>query len=238
MKNAIPGELWNQVEVPTCGQEPVLISTYLGAIAYRLPSITDVMMTKEFWNSVCDFSERCGALRERVEGVITSNSLDLVVSAPLFGKFQRFVGAGVSGNPVGFEQFNTKITPAGNAVTFDMSCCAQMDPETYAVYADISVVPDINAVPDNQKVPAWFLGKYDKAILAGTFMRIYSMTGEAWSDESAARMNATTYLHEIRRVTHGLITSGMRSHVLVGAESIIARQSTTTSSQSTQNTVG
>ena len=69
-------------------------------------------------------------------------------------------------------------------------------------------------------------------------MRIYAMESEKWTDTAGARMNATTYLREINRLTHGLITSGMRRQILVDAESILARQTTTTNSQTQTNTVG
>ena len=69
-------------------------------------------------------------------------------------------------------------------------------------------------------------------------MRIYAMDGEKWTDATGARMNATTYLREINRLTHGLITSGMRRQILVDAESILARQTTTTNSQTQTSTVG
>lgn len=237
MKYALPGELWNQVEVPLRQQTATNVSTYLSEIAYKLASITDVMMVKEFWHTVCDFAERCGALRERTTGTITSTSLELGGISPAFGDFQRFVGAGVDGVPVGIGSLETKDTAGGPALVF-ASDCTPVASATYAVYADISVVPDVNAAPDDQKAPLWFLKRYEKALLAGTLMRIYAMEGEKWTDAAGARMNATTYLREINRLTHGLITSGMRRQILVDAESILARQTTTTNSQTQTNTVG
>lgn len=237
MKYALPGELWNQVEVPLRQQEATNVSTYLSEIAYKLASITDVMMAKEFWHTVCDFAERCGAMRERVTGTIKSSSLELGSISPTFGEFQRFVGAGVDGVPVGIGSLDTKDTEGGPVLVF-ASECAPVESATYAVYADISVVPDVNAAPDDQKAPLWFLKRYEKALLAGTLMRIYAMDGEKWTDATGARMNATTYLREINRLTHGLITSGMRRQILVDAESILARQTITTSSQNQTSMVG
>ncbi len=237
MKYALPGELWNQVEVPLRQQTATNVSTYLSEMAYKLASITDVMMVKEFWHTVCDFAERCGALRERVTGTITSASLELGNLSPTFGDFQRFVGAGVDSVPVGLEVLSARDTATGPALVFDSSC-APVSGATYAVYADISVVPDLNAIPSNQKAPLWFLKRYEKALMAGTLMRIYAMEGEKWTDAAGARMNATTYLREVNRITHGLITSGMRRQVLLDAESILARQSTTTNSQTQTSTVG
>lgn len=237
MKYALPGELWNQVEVPLREQTPVNVSAYLSEMAYKLASITDVMMVKEFWHTVCDFAERCGAMRERITGVISSSALELGDIAGVFGNFQRFVGAGVDNVPCSLGLLSTQETANGPVLVFDRSL-APVDGATYAVYADISVVPDTNATPENQKAPLWFLKRYEKALMAGTLMRIYAMEGEKWTDIAGARMNATTYLREINRVTHGLLTAGMRRQVLVGAESILARMSTTTSSQSQTQTVG
>lgn len=237
MKYALPGELWNQVEVPMRQQTPTNVAAYLSEMAYKLASITDVMMVKEFWHTVCDFAERCGAMRERITGTISSDSLELGNIAPTFGDFQRFVGAGVDNIPVGLDVLSAKDTVDGPVLVFDASC-APVSTATYTVYADISVVPDVDAIPDNQKAPLWFLKRYEKALMAGTLMRIYAMEGEKWTDIAGARMNATTYLREINRVTHGLLTAGMRRQVLVGAESILARMSTTTNSQTQTQTVG
>lgn len=237
MKYVLPGELWNQVDVPVCQQSATNVSTYLSEMAYKLASITDVMMVKEFWHTVCDFAERCGALRERIVGTISTSSPELGTSTSAFGNFQRFVGAGVDGIPVGLDCLSTKDTSDGPALVFG-SRCVPVSGASYAAYADISVVPDTNAAPADQKAPLWFLKRYEKALMAGTLMRIYAMDGEKWTDAAGARMNATTYLREINRVTHGLITSGMRRQILLDAESVLARQSVTTNSQSQTSTVG
>lgn len=218
MKMTIPGELWNQVAVPSSGTTSTLISTYLSEMAYKLPSITDVMMTKEFWHTVCEFAERCGALRERISG--TSPFTSIVVGSPTFGDFQRFVGAGVNGAPVGFDEFSVSETAQGAQIEFNASSATSS-------YADISVVPDITAAPNNQKAPLWFLKRYDRALMSGTLMRIYSMSGAPWSDSATARQHAMTYLREVNRVTHGLITSGMRRQVLTDAEALVTRQNAT-----------
>jgi len=237
MKNCLPGELWNQVGVPTKDTAATLISTYLSEMAYKLSSITDIMMTKEFWHTVCEFANRCGAMRERVIGNITSAGLSLTVAAPTFGSFQRFVGAGVDNVAVGLDKIETSETSGGNIITFS-STLTPVVGASYSAYADISVVPDFNAVPSNQKAPLWFLKKYERALLSGTLMRLYAMANEKWMDEAAARMHATTYLHEVNRVTHGLITGGMRREIIVDAESVLARMTSTTSTTSNSSTVG
>lgn len=236
MKYALPGELWNQVEIPLRQQSATNVSVFIAEMAYKLASIADVMMVKEFWHTVCDFSERCGAMLERIEGSVSSSSPELVVISPVFGDFLRFVGAGVEGVPIGLDALSTRDSADGPILVFGATCIPA-DSEC-AVYADISVVPDLNAPPKEQKAPRWFLKRYEKALLAGTLMRLYAMEGEKWSDPVGARMNATTYLREINRITHGLITAGMRRQVLVDAESILARQSTTTNSQTQTSTVG
>ncbi len=237
MRHALPGELWNQVEVPSRQQAATNVSAYLSEMAYKLASITDVMMVKEFWHTVCDFAMRCGALRERVTGTIDQSSLELGPVSPSFGDFQRFVGAGVDGVPVGLDRCSARDTADGPLLVFGRECLSDSD-ASHQAYADVSVVPDTNAPPDRQTAPLWFLKRYEKALMAGTLMRLYAMSGEKWTDEAGARMNATTYLREVNRVTHGLITAGMRRHVLLDAESVLARQSTTTSSQSQTSTVG
>ena len=237
MKNTLPGELFNQVGVPTHGQTPVLVSEYIQEMAYKLPSVTDVMMAKEYWHTVCDFAERSGALREHVSGDISASNLDLVVTAPTYGQFQRFVGAAINGVPVGFEKFSTKDTENGPALTF-VGSVITVEGSTVAASADISVVPDVTAVPSDQKAPRWFLQRYEKVLIHGARARLQAMTGRAWFDEAGARMHATSYMREINRVTHGLITSGMRREILIGMESVIARQSSTTSQTTNTSTVG
>ena len=237
MKYCIPGELWNQVGVPSGGVTATLVSTYISELAYRLPSITDVMMEKELWHTICEFAERCGALRERIVDTISPTSLSVTITTPTFGVFQRIVGASVNGVPVGLDKITVNDTAGGVQVSFAASL-APLDGTDYPVAIDISVVPDLNAIPSDQKAPLWFLKLYDRILIAGTVMRVCAMPGKPWTDEAGARMNATTYLHEINRVTHGLITSGMRKQILIDAESVLARQSQTTSTQSTSNTVG
>ena len=110
MKYCIPGELWNQVGVPSGGVTATLVSTYISELAYRLPSITDVMMEKELWHTICEFAERCGALRERIVGTISPTSLSVTITTPTFGVFQRIVGASVNGVPVGLDKITVNDT--------------------------------------------------------------------------------------------------------------------------------
>jgi len=236
MKYCIPGELWNQVEVPSADTTQTLVSTYLSELAYKLPSITDVMMTKEFWHTVCEFAERSGALREKISDTISSSSLTVTILDPVNGTFLRIVGAIVNGIRVGLDKITVTDSATGLQVSFDSSLAPTSS--SLPVIIEISVVPELNAIPPEQKVPLWFLKQYDRLLLAGTAMRVQAMPGHPWTDEAGARMNATTYLREINRVTHGLITSGMRKMMLIDAESVLARQSQTSSTQTTSNTVG
>ena len=242
MNYVMPGEMWNRVRVPLDNLTSVDASTYISEMAYRLPSVEDIMMTKEFWHTVCDFAERCGSLLERVTGTIKSSGGTLTVKvesvdpeSPLFGSFQRFVGAGVNGQAVGFDKIATSWGTEGPEMTFDASLTDTTGKEAWV---DFSVVPDINAVPAKQIAPRWFLKRYEKALVAGTMMRLKAMDGRVWADAAGARMNATTYLREIDRTTRMTLTSGMRKNVLIDAEAILARQSTTTSSQTQTSTVG
>lgn len=234
MRMTIPGELWNLVPVPTRETDAVNISTYLSEVAYKLASIRDVMVTKEFWHTACEFAERCGALRERTTETITKDAPTLEV-APTFGSFQRLVGAGIDGSPVAMGTLDLQN---GDAICLMFADAALSDDEEHTAYADASVVPETNATPDKQILPKWFLKLYGRALLAGTLMRLYAMDGEQWTDAVAARMHATTFIREVNRITHGLITAGMRRHILIDAESILARQSSTTNTTSTSNTVG
>lgn len=238
MKYCIPGELWNQVEVPVKDTEAVAISTYLPEIAYRLPSITDVMMAKEFWHTVCEFAERCGAMLERTSWGVSQSERTVTIDSPAtFGAVQRFVGAGVDGRPVGFDRLDISAIERGYSVVFAMSSLSAGG-EAVNSYVCYSVVPNINAEPDKQVAPKWFLKRYERLLIAGALMRICAMVDENWGDATAARLYATTYLRELDRVTHGLITSGMRKQVLLDAESVLARQSQTTNTTTNTNTVG
>lgn len=222
MNYCIPGELWNQVEVPTYGQTPVLMETYIAEIAYKLPSVTDVMMAKEMWHAICEFAERTGALREAKSAVdnLTSSNHEVAVGTPTYGAFQRFVGAKMGGTPVGFDKFSTAMTIDGIVGVFDNGS----DTATGEIF--FSVVPDIGAPPENQKAPRWFLSKYEKVLMHGTMLRLFSMDGKPWTNGTQAQMNATAYMAELNRVTHGLITSGMRRQILVGMETALSTRRT------------
>ena len=243
MNYVMPGEKWNRVRVPLDNLDSVDAKSYvMSEMVYRLPNVEDVMMVKEFWHTVCDFAERCGSLLERVTGTIKSSggTLTLAVESddpatPTFGTFQRFVGAGVNGQPVGFGSITTDWGADGPEMTFD---AALTDTTGKEAWIDFSVVPDVNAVPAKQIAPRWFLKRYQRALLAGTMMRLCGMDGRAWTDAAGARMNATTYLREIDRTTRMTLTSGMRRSVLIDAEAVLARQSTTVNSQTQTSTVG
>ena len=68
----------------------------------------------------------------------------------------------------------------------------------------------------------------------GAMMRINALCGNA----GEARMYATAYNADILRCTRGRLTSGMRKYIEVDVEDVLARMSTTTSTNQTTQTVG
>lgn len=198
MRQTIPDELFNQIPVPESGTDLVPLLAYVGEMAYKLPTVTDVMMAKEIWHVVCDVCERIGAMLFReTEGVSSP-----FTPHPPIGRLQRYVGAGTAEGPV---ELSCLAVSQGALVFSDGAAPA---------YVDYSVVPDVNADPDAQKAPRWFLHRYEQLLLAGALSRLQSMTGKGWSDPQLAQSNGLAYVRDLNRASVGLITSGMRKEVM------------------------
>lgn len=45
----------------------------------------------------------------------------------------------------------------------------------------------------SEKAPRWFLDKYGEAVVAGAFVRLFGMTGKAWSDPAQAQSELIRY---------------------------------------------
>ena len=62
--------------------------------------------------------------------------------------------------------------------------------------------------------PKYMIDRYGECIAHGALARIYAMRG----DGQMARMHATAYNNDLNRLAFGLITAGMRKHLLIDVE--------------------
>jgi len=235
MNMMIPAELFNAIGVPSEGQSTVRITDYLKSMAYKLPNCSDLTIEREIWNTVCDISSRIGALREKQTGTLGAGGT-LQISAPSYGDFHRLVGAGIGGTRSAITTISISDTATYPVVTFSGGT------QGSTAYVEFSVIPDINANHDKTKsgstypndkwvAPEWFLNKYSRIITAGAMFRVLGMTGRPWTDFNGARANAVVYNREINRLSHGLITSGMRKSILIGEEAPFVGNAQTVQSQ-------
>jgi len=242
MSKLIPNEIFNAVPAQSASSsDDVRVTDYIKSIAYRLPNCSDIMMEREFWNSACEFADRSCALRERQTGTLDANKR-LTIQTPRYGELQRFVGAGISGSAVSVSS----VSFGDGTATFSGGSSGG------SAYVDYSVSPDVNASHDktptvsggsttypNDKwiLPRWFIKEYDRLLIAGTMFRLLGMSGRAWTDFNGARSNALVYNREINRISHGLITSGMRKQMLIGSETPFIGNAQQAATQTTTSTV-
>jgi hypothetical protein len=64
------------------------------------------------------------------------------------------------------------------------------------------------------KTPQYMIDRYGECIAHGALARIYAIRGEG----ALARMHATAYNNDLNRLAFGLITAGMRKHLLIDIE--------------------
>ena len=217
MRNCIPDELFNLIpfDHPTGSCEAVSLRPFFEEAIYKLPNVKDVVIEREFWHTMCEFAERTGLLLEKAE-ITEGNTLDI---APEFGRFIRVVGA--SGLQSVSEEGHVVFAQNGaNHVIFSVAPMLTMGQGDTAAASHIA--------------PKWFAEKYQKEIMDGAMMRINALCGNA----GEARMYATAYNADILRCTRGRLTSGMRKYIEIDVEDVLARMSTTTSTNQTTQTVG
>lgn len=213
MRHRIPDELFNLAPFPADNAERVTLDGIYSEVAYKLPGAEELPVRKEIWHTLVDFCKRTGAYRVRLEASGASVAL-----TPDAGKFLYVVGA---------EQ---KKAEGGEwAATSAISIREGMNGSLYAFFDEVplyscrvtvAVRPafddaslDANGkwVP---KVPRYMVDRYGECIAHGALARLYMQRGEP----DLARMHATAYNNDLNLLSFGLITSGMRKHLLIDIE--------------------
>lgn len=214
MRYCIPDELFNMIPYPASGLEKVGIDGIYREVAYKLPGAQEVVVRREIWHSLVDFCVRLGVYLVRLEsgganaGQIALSSQD--------GKFMRVVGAEVQAEEGG------PWKPVASGFSIDVG-----DGGLYAMFSEApykcAVVVSVKPRFDDEtqvagewtpKVPQYIIDRYGECIAHGALTRLYAMRG----DSGMARMHATAYNNDLNRLSFGLITSGMRKHLLIDVE--------------------
>ena len=210
MRHCIPDELFNLV--PYLGTldnaGDVGIDGIYNSVAYKLPGAEEVAVRREAWHTLCDFCGRTGALQRRVAND-AGNSVRLA-----FGngeKLLRIVGAEAGGGRT------ADFAVVENAETGVLTVAFGDDVSSCAVYASVRPAFDHAEKTDGKwapKVPRYVIDRYGECIAHGALARLYAMRGAG----EMARMHATAYNNDLNRLAFGLITAGMRKHLLIDVE--------------------
>lgn len=213
MLHCIPDELFNRIPNPADaysdadGTPLVGIDGICREIHYKLPNAEDVVVRREVWHTLCDFCYRTGAFVERLEAEQGSNQILL---ASQQGKFMRIVGAEVNGEPT--TAFTVAAGEGGLYANFGSGI------ESCSVLVSIRPAFD-DTTSDGSgdwtpRVPRYLIDRYGECIAHGALARLFAMRGE----DGMARMHATAYNNDLNRLSFGLITAGMRKHLLIDVE--------------------
>lgn len=215
MRYCIPDELFNRVPVhrSTADMADAPLDDICREIYYKLPKAEKVEVLRETWHTMCDFCARTGALVERLSNSENPSQIPLT---PSFGKFLWIVGAEVQ--PTESDEFQktadfgVRDTAEGMLATFDSG--------VHGAAVFVSVRPEFSSVAADAngdfaaKVPRYMVDKYGECVAHGSLARLYAMRGDA----GMARMHATAYNNDLNRLAFGLVTSGMRKHLLIDVE--------------------
>lgn len=217
MRYCIPDELFNRIPYPAGGDTLVPLTGLLQEVAYKVPGVDETTLKRETWHAVCDFCGRLGAWQVRIAGTSETGvpvQIHLTSSA---GAFLRVVGAEAGGERTSDFEVSEVFSSQGD---FSGGLLAQFPagPTSAAVY--MSVRPSFADATKNAdgkwtpKVPRYMTDRYGECIAHGALARLYAMAGDA----GLARMHATAYNNDLNKHSFGLITSGMRKHLLIDVE--------------------
>lgn len=222
MKYCLPDEIFNRIDFPPGGE---VVNTTLDGIyrevAYKLPGANETAVRKEIWHALVDFCVRTGALLERLNGQGAQRGVVTIPITPQnFGTFMRIVGAELQWDENGeWEPTNDFRVASDGTLLY----CTFEKENLYNARITISVRPRFDDESTDTvggeskwspKVPQYFIERYGECITHGALMRIYAQRGEG----GMARMHATAYNNDLNRLSFGLITSGMRKHLLIDVE--------------------
>lgn len=212
----LPQSMFNSVPYPLSGTEETGLDGICREVAYKLPGAEEVMVRKEAWHAVCDFCTRTGAYMKRYERGADDAAGE--VTLDLGGdKLLWLTRAEVDGSPT--SAFSVSAVAGGAAKIRVIFSGDEV--------ADCAVVAAVRPAFDDQtveggkwspKVPQYVIDRYGECITHGALMRLYAMRGEM----ALAQMHATAYNEDLLRHSYGLITSGMRKHLMVDLEDVLA----------------
>lgn len=216
MQYCIPDELFNRIHYPDGSYVEVGLDAIYNEIAYKLPGAEEVVVKREAWHSMCDFCTRLGALVKRKAGVAGATDVDLSEQNM---KFLRVVGAKNAGAPT--TRFSVQMVEgSGDANDFVPHANFEDAPsgsdicEAFVSYTPMFCDESQTAGVWTPKVPRYMIERYGECVAHGALTRLYAMRGEG----QMARMHATAYNNDLNRLSFGLITSGMRKHLLIDIE--------------------
>lgn len=211
MRYCIPDELFNLIPYPVDGLDMTGLDSIYREIAYKLPNAEPLVVKKEVWHTLCDFCERTGAYQHKVVGAANQQSINLSFDG---GKLLRIVGAEANGART--DNFTVTRNDANNCLT--LTFVGSVGSSGGAVY--VSVRPYFaDETTDtggdwNPQVPQYLIDRYGECIAHGALARLFAMRGNG----EMARMHAVAYNNDLNRFAFGLITSGMRKHLLIDVE--------------------
>jgi hypothetical protein len=215
MRYCIPDELFNRIPYPELPSETaeVPMDGIFREVFYKLPSADPVMVKRETWHAFCDFCSRLGALLMRQTG----GGRQVAVETGEH-KFLRIVGAKADGVPVVPDSIEVVANTGGDTKIYAMfpegtSSCEVV----YSVRPAFDYEPAASQSADREwapTTPQYMIDRYGECIAHGALARIYAVRG----DGALARMHATAYNNDLNRLAFGLITAGMRKHLLIDIE--------------------
>ena len=217
MRYCIPDELFNRIPYPelTAEMKEVSLDGILREIYYKLPGVDPIEVKRETWHSLCDFCARLGVMLLRAQSESSTVILNMGSN-----KFLRVVGARAGGVPTVDFTLGVQTTEAGDNVMV-ASFNGDVTASLYEVVFSVRPAFDYEPVQNNDvsrewspKVPQYIIDRYGESIAHGALARLYAMRG----DGGMARMHAVAYNNDLNRFSFGLITSGMRKHLLIDIE--------------------
>lgn len=218
MKHCLPDELFNRIDYPL-DDTPVALDGLYREIAYKLPGEDELTVRKEAWHALVDFCARTGAMLERDTEIGQGGSAVTTCEiTPSLGAFLRIVKVETKGADdyapwVATSSFT--VGEMGSHYAVSMATAHTAIRVTYSVRPKFDdTTKDTSGKVWEPKAPTYVIERYGECIAHGALARLYAMRGE----EALARMHATAYNNDLNRLSFGLLTSGMRKHLLIDIE--------------------
>lgn len=169
---------WDSPEIST-------IAELAANLVYRLPGCDDVMIRftlREAYGEFCRLSNALVTVRKisleagetlyPLSNMIPDCRVECVRGVRLHGSVIR-------------EGFDYQVI-AGISPALKVNASALPSKDGEERFLDVECLEMPNS--GSERVPKWFIRKYGDAISAGALVRLFSMTGKAWSDPTQARI--------------------------------------------------